>query len=189
VKDPTQDGTPMPRTNTPGSERGATLIEFSIVMPLLLLIMIAVMETGIALRDRFVVASAVGDGARVAAFQGNDPDADCSVLAAMAGYFGDDLDQVGQIEIFKADSNGNQIPSATNSYSHSAGDPTDCDTWSKSVKWPSTSRQVFVGSTALDIVGVRVEYERSWITGFPPFSGEFTIDESAVNRIEPEAFE
>lgn len=169
-------------------ERGATLVEFAIVMPLLLLIMISVVEVGVALRDRFAVVSAVQDGARIAAFQGNDPAADCTAVEAMATFFGSDVADVDRIEIFKADGNGNQIPGATNTYTYSSGDPTTCASWSKSVSWPSTSRQVIVGGSPLDIVGVRVRYERSWITGFPPFDGEFTINESAINRVEPEAF-
>ena len=27
-----------------------------------------------------------------------------------------------------------------------------------------------------------------WVTGFPPFRGSFTIEESTITRVEPEAF-
>jgi hypothetical protein len=30
---------------------------------------------------------------------------------------------------------------------------------------------------------------RDWVTGFPPFRGSFTIDESTITRLEPQAFE
>jgi hypothetical protein len=49
-------------------------------------------------------------------------------------------------------------------------------------------RNVTVGSTSLDIIGIRIQYERPWVTGFPPFSGDFTVDQSSITRMEPEAF-
>jgi hypothetical protein len=44
------------------------------------------------------------------------------------------------------------------------------------------------GPDDLDIAGVRIVFDHSWITGFPPFSGTFTINEATVSRLEPEEY-
>jgi hypothetical protein len=55
-----------------------------------------------------------------------------------------------------------------------------------------TSRQVAVsatgGGSTLDIIGVRVILDREWVTGFGPFSGSMTVDESTITRMEPEVY-
>lgn len=82
-------------------------------------------------------------------------------------------------------------------WTYTGGDPDSCelpidptDSWSHgAIAYTPGSRQTTVGSTPLDIIGVRITLDRSWVTGFPPFRGSFTIDESTITRLEPEAFE
>ncbi len=161
----------------------------ALVFPILVLVIVGMLETGMAFKDYLTVSHAAREGSRVGAFVGDALDADCQILqATVAALNGGDVNRLQRIEIYKADSNGNQIAGKTNVWTYQAGDVSDCASWSESVTWPSTSRQVTAGPTPLDIIGVRVILNRSWITGFPPFSGSYTVNETTIIRMEPEAF-
>lgn len=173
------------------NERGATMVEMAIVMPLLLLILISIFELGGAFRDYLTVSNSVRDGVRILSASGDDAEADCrAILAAvdtleLAGRFAD----VDRIEIYKADSNGNQIGASTNTYSFSIGDPTDCDDWNgyPGTNYPPASRYVLAGgATPLDIIGMRIVYNHDWFTQFGPYNGTIEINETVISRVEPE---
>jgi hypothetical protein len=173
-------------------EEGATLVEFAIVMPLLLLLMIGIMEVGVAFYDYLTIERATLEGVRTASFTGDAIDADCqtitNIVTDLPGGF---LDRITQIEIFHADAAGNQIPGETNIWQYLGPTPTDCGTsWLKSQPWPATSRYTTAGpSRPLDIIGVRIRMDRNWISNFPPFTGGYIIDEASILRMEPEVFE
>ncbi len=165
------------------------MIEMALVFPILVLLIVGLLELGMAFKDFLTVSHAAREGSRVGAFVGDALDADCQILlATVAALNPGDVNRLQRIEIYKADGNGNQITSKTNTWTYQSGDPNDCLSWSEAVTWPSTSRQVTAGPTPLDIIGVRVVLDRSWITGFPPFVGSYTIDETTIIRMEPEAF-
>ena len=182
-------------------ERGAALVEAAVVLPILLLVVIAILELGLAFKDYLTVSYLSREGTRIGALAGDDQHADCAILRGIGELATPkDLERVDEVQIFRANqSTGAQIPGNTNVASYVVGrDPTICsvpanptiDGWSFStVTWPPTSRQTVVGSTPLDIIGVRVILTRNWITGFGPFRGDSTIDESTITRLEPEVFE
>jgi len=180
------------RTAAP-RERGATIVEFAIVMPLLVLLMVGIMETGIAFYDYLTIERATLEGVRTAAFTGRSPDADCeTVLSIVDSLPSGFLDRIQRIEIYRADTEGNQILGETNIWTYLGGDPADCATgWSNPINpWPPSARYTAAGpSRQLDIIGVRIRMPRSWITNLPPFSGNYVIDETSILRIEPEVFE
>jgi Flp pilus assembly protein TadG len=178
------------------SQRGATIVEAAIVFPLLILIIIGIMEIGLAFKDYLTVSYISREAARVGALAGNDADADCSILrgigtVATAG----DLDRITSVQIFKAGVNGAQ--GITNTATFSGGDPSLChvpaqpgDTWTiNPVGWVATTRKTTVGTQPLDIIGVRIIMTHDWITNFGPFRGTINIDESTITRLEPKAFE
>lgn len=178
---------------TRGGDEGATLVEFAIVLPLLLLILFAILELGLAFRDVLTTSSAVRQGTRMLSALGNDPDADCEAVIATAERLVGigNINNLDRIEIYKAESNGEQSsdPDYTNTYRFVGNDLTDCSDWTATTPWQSTSRGVVVGTGyELDLIGMRVIYTHDWITGFPPFSGSFTIDETTISRLEPEEF-
>ena len=73
-------------------ERGATLIEAAIILPLLLFMVFSILELGVALKDFLTTDFAAKEGARVAALAGNDPDADCQIVQSIvAGYSATDI--------------------------------------------------------------------------------------------------
>lgn len=172
-------------------ERGATLVEMAIVLPILLLLVFGIVELGLAFRSYLTASNAAHAGSRMVAVMGNDPEADCEALAeigaALAG--GDALDDLVFVEIFRADEGGNQRE--TNRYSYVSGDTSDCvNAWSRGAfGWDPVNRQVLVGTRPLDIGGVKVIMEHGWVTGLPPFTGSFQLEEATLTRLEPEAFE
>ena len=175
-------------------EGGATLIEAALIMPIMILIMIGTLEIGLAFKDYLTVSYGTRDGSRIGALAGNHPDADCEIVHGVLDIIGgaSSMDRFQQLQIFAADPDtGNQIVAKTNTWTYVGNDPYDCaNDWTIVENWPSTTRFVLFGPTSeLDIIGVRVEYTHDWITGFPPFSGSFTVDEQTITRMEPEGFE
>lgn len=173
------------------AETGATLIEFSIILPLLLLLTVGIAEIGAAFKDLHAVSAAAREGSRLAAFLGDEADADCQIVQQVANLLATDLDRLTSIQIYQADqTSGDPVPGRVNTWMLT-GDPTDCVLgWTSIESWPASSRNVVFdpGGTPLDIVGVRIQLTREWITGLPPFTGSYVVDESNIIRLEPEAF-
>jgi Flp pilus assembly protein TadG len=179
-------------------EHGATLVEASMVFPILILIVMGTLEIGLAFKDYLTVSYISREGARIGGLAGNEAEADCAILRGIGGLTtDDDLNRITEIQIFKADE-GTGAQGLTNIATYNPGkDPEICnvpstalDGWTiNPINWSPTSRQTIVGSQSLDIIGVRVLMTRDWVTGFPPFRGSFQIDESTLTRLEPKAFE
>jgi len=180
------------KRQTERRERGATLVEFALIVPMLILLLISIFELGAAFKNYLTISYLAREGARLSAFLGTDIDADCTMVTGLATQIGgSSLAKLQRIEIFRADSAGNQVMSDTNTFTFTGTDPTNCTHWSQVVTWPSTSRQTEVsatGSPPLDVIGVRLVLTESWMTGFPPYSGNYTVDENTIVRMEPEAF-
>ncbi len=170
------------------------MVEAAMIFPLMILLTVTVLELGLAFKDFLTVSFTARDAARVGSLAGNDPEADCDIVqAVVAGYGASDLTGV-TISIFKAnEATGNPEPGKTNTWTlRPSGDPTSCDPidWSFTNPWLSTTRQVNVGpSTKLDILGVRIDTTHDWVTGLPPWRGTINVERTALQRIEPEAFE
>ncbi|MGH8952438.1 MAG: TadE/TadG family type IV pilus assembly protein [Acidimicrobiia bacterium] len=186
----------------PRRERGASLVEASLVFPILILLVMGTLEIGLAFKDYLTVSYISREGARLGALAGDDPNADCTILTGIGGLAtSKDLARITSVQIFKADE-GTGAQGLTNTATYNPGkDPEICnvpstalDGWTiNPVNWTPTDRQTTVGSDAadppLDIVGVRVILTRDWVTGFPPFRGSFQIDETTLTRLEPQAFD
>ena len=65
------------------SERGTAAVEFALVLPLVLVVALALVQTGLLVRDRLLVEAAARAGARAAAIQ-EDPAAIRSAALAAA---------------------------------------------------------------------------------------------------------
>ncbi|MGI9609367.1 MAG: TadE/TadG family type IV pilus assembly protein [Acidimicrobiia bacterium] len=176
-----------------GRERGATLIEASLIMPIMILIMISTLELGLAFKDYLTISYASREGSRVGALAGNEPTADCEIVHSIIDILGAaNLNDFQRIEIFAADpATGNQILAKTNTWALVGSDPYDCaNDWTIVENWPAATRNVVFGpSSTLDIIGVRIIQTHNYITGMPPFRGSFDVDEVTITRMEPEAFE
>ncbi|GBE21091.1 TadE-like protein [bacterium BMS3Bbin01] len=192
----------MKRLRRRNRESGATLVEFALVMPILLLLFIGIMEFGMSFYDFLTVEQAAREGVRTAAFVGTAPDADCQAISAVVAFLPNGfLDRVEYLAIYKANPDGSQDNTNTNRWRYAGGDPLDpcadgsVNRWtvnnqpvSTSPPWPPIGRQTVSGSQPLDIIGIRIRMTHNWITGFPPFTGSYVIDESTILRMEPEVF-
>ena len=187
-----------PATHKTGArrQRGATIVEAALVFPLLILIIMGIMEIGLAFKDYLTVSYISREATRVGALAGDDADADCAILEAIGTVAtAGDLARISSIQIFKADVNGTQ--GVTNYAVFDGGDPSLCnvpaqpsDNWTiNPIGWVATSRQTVVGDDPLDIIGVRIIMTHDWVTNFAPFRGSITIDESTITRLEPKVFE
>lgn len=170
-------------------ERGATLVEAAFILPLLLMIVLSVMELGLAFKDLLTTDFAAKEGARVGALAGDDVEADCEIVKSIvAGYLGTDIADLGSIKISQVDADGNH--GLTNTWTFAGADPTSCSDWAVDEQWPSTTREVTLGDSAeLDIIGVTIATRHDWVTGFPPWRGAMDIERTAIQRLEPEAFD
>lgn len=174
-------------------ERGAAMVEFAIIASVLLTIAFGVFEMGMAWGDSQLVTQAARSGARAATQLGTSSSADSfsveSIEAAL-GDLGDDLVRVVIYDAAAADGTMTAACAAASppgvAGSCSVYDQTDYGTYGSWVDgaWAPTARNnVFDQS---DYVGVMVEVERPYLTGF--FGGQtFTMIETTVMRIEPGA--
>ena len=61
-------------------ERGATLVEAALAFPILILVIISILELGMAFKDYLTVSYLSREAARIGALAGDDPYADCALL-------------------------------------------------------------------------------------------------------------
>ena len=179
-------------------DRGATIVEFSLIFPILVLIVIGILELGMVFKDYLTVSALSREGARIGALAGDDLRADCAIAIGIGTLASPgDLARLDTIEIYHANSDGVVIGSP-NTAEFQGGDPSKCtvppavdDTWDmNSSNWAPGGRETHVGpNVSPDIIGVRVRMRHDWITGFPPFQGFVDIDERTITRLEPNAFE
>jgi Flp pilus assembly protein TadG len=68
------------------NERGAQLVEFALVLPVVLMILAGVAEFGLIFRSASVTAAAAREGARLAAIPGYEQDGYAAVQTLATGY-------------------------------------------------------------------------------------------------------
>ena len=64
-------------------KRGQAIVEFALVLPVFILILVGIMEFGLVFHQYLVVTSASREGARVAALGGTDAEVSAVVTAAV----------------------------------------------------------------------------------------------------------
>ena len=137
-------------TNTRPRDRGASLVEFALILPLLLLVLISIFEIGAAFRNYLTVSYLAREGARLSAFLGTDIDADCDMITGLATTMSPaDLARLTNIQVFRADAAGNQVMTDTNTFTFTGANPANCAHWTSVVTWPSTSRQTTVSTSGI----------------------------------------
>jgi TadE-like protein len=173
------------------SGRGQALVEFVLILPVFLMILMGMLEYGAAFDHRTAMAYAVREGARVGATLGNGgsyPDnVDPTILAAVQRGLTDPIliENIVSIEIFKADTNGRPVGTAINKYDrfgNSIGAP----------GWPATSRVVGLSGDSIG-VGVRYDFHPTtplgqllglFFGGNPPYTTIPMVDQT-VMHLEP----
>jgi hypothetical protein len=195
------------------NDRGAALLEFTIVAGLLLAIIFGIVEFGLAFRDRLTISNATQSAARVGSALGFSDNSDLELLLSLeqslATLPNSGIGVVRYVDVFLADANGNPAvscgaggSSACNRYFWSPGNGTcdwkpcpDPDAGYAAWGWAPADRDVAL--PGLDVMGVRVTFAHQWVTGFLPLpnidcdgsAGSDCWADTAVMRLEPQVFE
>jgi hypothetical protein len=184
---------PSPRRR---DERGVTLLETAIVIPILLMLAIGLAEVGFLVTDQMAVANAAREGARVGAAAARYDDgaitADTLILRSVEQALCHlENGRPERVLIYPADPNGGFAnPGLVNEYILPANATLNCTAAGStsfqcfSCPWAPTARDNVPPD--LDDIGVEVEYKHNPILGFFPFNGIMDLSDRAVMRIEPD---
>ena len=171
-------------------------MEFAIVVPLLLALLLGMAEFGIAFKERLAISAATERGARIGATTGTAAEADFLILeATLAGL----LDEINpnnliNIIIYESDQAGNMTGNQS-VYTYSGANPA-CP-WVPCPKpgepgfgygaWgPPSNRDASLPDPT--ILGVQVNYTHKWISGFVLQGGADWAEDARV-RLEPQTFQ
>ena len=171
----------MHRTPRPASdERGQGLTEFALIVPIFMVLLVAMMEFGLAFSDRLTLGNATREGARIGAALGTgmtttcsgDPKSvDATIIASVQNILkstGSDvtMSDITQIRIFKASASGAQVGSFVNIWTYTPGVGPDADPDAgteildfspSSTSWSACSRDNSPPDP--DSIGVRIDYQ------------------------------
>lgn len=186
----------MSRPSRRDGGRGQAIVEFSLILPLFLILLMGMLEFGIVFDHRNAMAYAVREGARVGASLGNGGSqpsgVDPAILAAVQRGLTDPIliENIASIEIFSADTSGQPVAGKIDTFDR-AGNLVG------TAGWPATSRVppgLVLGATG-DSIGVRVVYDFRpqtplgsllglFINGNSPYTTIRMTDKS-VMKLEP----
>lgn len=170
-------------------DRGQTLVEFALTVPIFIALMMGTIEFGFLYNNLLTVQFAARQGVSAAAQAGASDNADCAILKAVERALAAPVDrnEVTYVKIFESDVNGDPIPDRANEYvrtgSLDCGSTTQPYTLVGVEGYPQTDRHDNL-TDGLDIVGVRIGYLYTGMT--PVGAGQsWTISDGATLRMEP----
>jgi hypothetical protein len=172
--------------------RGQGLVEFTVVMPIFLILLAAMLEFGLAFSDRLTLGNATREGARIGAAMATGSDTSCSgdpggvdttVVASLQNILksgGSDvnLSRINEIRIFKSTSSGAVSSGRVNTWHYTPGSGPDADPGlgteiidfsPSSVNWAACTRS---NGASPDSIGVSITYEYRLQT---PLAGLLTL--------------
>ena len=196
-------------------ERGAALLEFTIVSALLFMLVFGIVEFGIAFRDRLTIANSTQTAARVGSALGNADEADLELLKSLEQSLetlpNSGIGIVRYVDIYLANASGDPVGTCSlvggdrcNRYRWAPDPMATCD-WDPCPDpdagyggwvWAPEDRDVAL--PGLDVMGVEVVFAHEWVTGglvpLPDVSctgaaGSGCWHDTAVMRLEPLVFE
>jgi len=87
-----------------GNERGATLVEFAVIFPLIIMLVMGIAEFSLAFKDWLTISHASREGARAGATAAHDIAADIQVLEAVEqALTGSDLQSIVNVRVSDPD--------------------------------------------------------------------------------------
>jgi hypothetical protein len=166
------------RASIADRQRGQGLVEISLVLPVFLLLLLAMLEFGFVFDHNLSLSYASREGARVGAALvngggplgcggSNSPNAanvDPAIITAVDRVLNSpgsliDRSAVSEIRIYRANSSGNQIGASANTWVYSSGSNAFVPTGTQN--WAACSR-TFAGTP--DSIGVQIIYSYSMRT-------------------------
>ncbi len=179
---------PSSRRDRQGAQ---ALVEFALLLPVFLLVLMGAIEFGSAIDHRTAMAYAVREGARVGASLGSGgttPSAvDPAIVAAVQRGLTDPIlmENITSIQIFKANSSGQPTSTYVNTYDRNG-------VLQGTAGWPASTR---ISGVSADSIGVRVRYDFHPNTPLATLIGLFgggpapyttlPMTDTSVMRLEP----
>jgi len=183
------------------SERGAAMVEFVVVVPLILMLVFGALEFGLAFKARLSFSHAVAGAARIGSVMGTDPEADIAILQAVqAGLVGAvEPETIDKVVIYKANADGSMSVSQ-NHYTYAPATACKWDpcpdpavgppVYGNPGSWPPDARQTtLLPLPGPDVLGVQVQFTHEWVTNILPFmSSPANWADDARMRLEPDVY-
>jgi hypothetical protein len=189
-------------------QRGQSLVEFTMIVPIILTMAFSIAEFGVAFGTNMSMIEATREGARVGAVLVNGSKAlglpgctgaanvDPQIILAVERAIespgsGIALVNVDWIKIYQSDANGNPTAGAINTWTYTGGTSTYCGLTlhfiQGTAQWPASSR-----TNALPVasIGVQIQYRYQLFTPLSALTGLFgvhqiTMVDSTVMDLEP----
>lgn len=184
------------------NDRGQALIEFALVLPVVLLLILGLIEFAFAMNSRNTVFFASRDGSMLAAEGGSTAGTDCVVLDRIERDVVSPARpvRIQKVKIFWSDKNGVQQGTEENLYTRSGsltctyGNGTTLTVpYSLTTgNYPEDERcDVLAGCGGShgnpDNIGITITYQHTWITTMANIgAGSLTFTQTAATRIEPQ---
>jgi len=156
-------------------DQGAAMIEFAILAPLLIVMVIGMLEFGLLFKDSLTANSASREAARVIAAAGDNVNADTWGLDSAFATLQAAAVEIDSISITNQAGAGSTYVRTGGVW---VGTPVNGG-------WPAGARQTNVAN--LDNVVVEVNYKHDWITDLFG-TGERILTEETEMRLEPRRF-
>lgn len=191
--------------------RGQALVEFTLVIPIFLVLVVAVAEFSIMFTSYVSIGFATHDASQVAATLGNTPGADAAVLQRIDNDVMSPANpqQIVEVDIYQVDTstnNGGPLGSRINKWLYDGGNHPYTLPDGSTVYLPFTMTSTgypeggrcnvnkgvgctTFGQTTVDTIAVKIIYQYKWITPFPAMvNGSVTgpvFTSINVMRLEP----
>lgn len=185
-------------------ERGAVLVELTLVVPILVTLVLGMFEVGMAWGATQTVVQSARSGARTVSQLGDYAYSDQEGLRAVLSTFGDDVDRVERVTFYEYDaSEPDGVPFGCRTSSQAGF----CNTYGTSDFLLVTNDAHFADSEAscggeasapwcpisqrdnsqlnATLIGVEVEFRHARVSGFFGV-GDMTLTQRTVMKIEPE---
>ncbi len=208
----------MPRLThqTPNSSRsrrsrgrGQSLVEFALVIPIFLTLVVAIAEFAFMFSSYLSISFVSRDGVQLAAELGNTPGADIVILNRIDNDITAPVDRnkIDHVDIFWAQTDGSPHPGAINtwkrggttSFTFPSGTTMTVPYTQTATGYRTEDRcnvtlavDCAPGHSTIDTIGVSITYKYGWITPFPGLitggsaSGSgFTMVQTNMMRLEP----
>jgi Flp pilus assembly protein TadG len=186
------------------TEKGASAVEFAIILPLVLFIVLGMVEFGTLIKSTNTVSNAANAGARVASVESRKESYHVNAKLAIEAVLNNAKIAAKKIVVYKADrttgapTNGG-TPLVSKDYSTCTA---ECFIWKEfngfyvwnnindttgnvppTVRWPWWRMAACGTTSGTDYIGVWVEYDHRFITSL--FGTSRTVRQRAIYRLEP----
>lgn len=183
---------------------GAVLVESAFVTPIFFMLVLGLLEVGLAMNDNLALAHSVRAGTRVASASGNDLLADYGIVQAIRRESAAlDPDAIKLVVVYRADKLGDPpSPQCQNGVANAVitQGARPCNVYDTSdfarpkarwgckpaeglEVWCPTARKVTQANGGTEYIGVWMKVEHRWVTGM--FGSTVTLTDQSVIRLEP----